>query len=170
MGLSTDSTVPVEQRLWGRISEAGECWLYTGYLTPYGYGQLSYQNRQWLAHRLAWFLTHGAIPEDKLVCHTCDTRACVRPEHLYVGSYADNNRDTRTRGRHGSGHTSLSGERNGHAKLSAAAVSQIRSRRCAGESAVALARQHGVTRNTIYDVCSGRSWKHLPNGDRSLPF
>lgn len=162
MKISTDNTIPIEERLWGRVRYSGDCWMYSGPITADGYGFLSYLNKRWLAHRLAWHMTNGPIPEGMLVCHHCDIRPCINPAHLYVGTYADNNRDTRTRGRHGCGRRHLHGELNGHAKLTAEQVMAIRQRRLAGEQYDLLAEEYGVTRWTIGDIERGKSWQHLP--------
>jgi hypothetical protein len=65
-----------------------------------GYGRVTHEGKQWAAHRLAWTLAHGPIPDGMLVLHHCDNRACWNVEHLFLGSQADNMADMVAKGRH----------------------------------------------------------------------
>src|SRR5262252_7703069 len=85
---------------WSRVDQTGECWIWRGRRTRLGYGQWNYQCRCYSAHRLAWIFTHGPIPTVLCVCHHCDTPACVRPDHLFVGTHHDNMQDKMRKGRH----------------------------------------------------------------------
>lgn len=99
---------PLTDRFWRHVDkdgpvpahcpEIGPCWIWTQYLTSEGYGRSFAQGRRIDAHRVAFFLANGrwAAP---CTCHRCDNRACVRPDHLFEGSYSDNNRDTSMKGR-----------------------------------------------------------------------
>lgn len=70
------------------------CWLFQGFTHPNGYGDLSYMGKNWRVHRLAFHLWKGPIPEGHDICHTCDVRNCVNPDHLWSGPRRMNNRDT----------------------------------------------------------------------------
>lgn len=82
------------------VPESG-CWLWLGTTTPGGYGQIpaGRRERRVLAHRLSLEVSRGPIPAGLLVCHKCDTPACVNPDHLYAGTAKDNCRDMHARGR-----------------------------------------------------------------------
>lgn len=85
---------------WSKVDKSKECWEWTGCKDRDGYGQFGYNNRQWKAHRIAYFFSHGSIDDSKLICHHCDNPKCVRPEHLYQGTVKDNSQDMINRGRH----------------------------------------------------------------------
>jgi len=71
------------------------CHIWHGHLAASGYGRTHYQGRSWLAHRLAWTFKRGPIPEGMVLCHRCNVKNCVNPDHLVLGSRADNNADTK---------------------------------------------------------------------------
>lgn len=91
-------SVMAAYHFWSRVDNTGECWLWTGSQRD-GYGRLLFQGRFKLAHRVAWELTNGPIPDGLYVCHTCDNPPCVRPAHLFVGSQQDNLNDMVAKGR-----------------------------------------------------------------------
>lgn len=84
-----------EQRIayYTRLEPLTGCHIWQGPLKPSGYGCLQYQGRIWLAHRLAWMVKHGPIPKGMILCHRCDVRRCVNPDHLALGTRANNNSD-----------------------------------------------------------------------------
>jgi len=89
----------IGDRFWEKVVKSPTCWEWSAYRDGQGYGHFRGVTGRVQAHRQAWELTHGAIPAGMLVCHMCDNTACVRPEHLYIGTHADNMRDMVARGR-----------------------------------------------------------------------
>jgi hypothetical protein len=91
-------------RFWRRVQRSDGCWLWTGARNPAGYGVIRPKaGRMIRVHRYSWELHFGAIPFDKEVCHTCDVRNCVRPDHLWLGTHEENVADMVAKGRNRSG-------------------------------------------------------------------
>jgi hypothetical protein len=98
----TFKSVNLQLRLWSRVVPAGpsECWVFKGSGTARGeHGVIRAGSRAEKAHRVAWQLVNGPIPEGMCVCHRCDNPPCINPSHLFLGTIADNNRDRHQKGR-----------------------------------------------------------------------
>ena len=87
------------ERFWAKVDRSGDCWLWTGGTNVWGYGVHKVDGRSVAAHRFSWTLEKGPVPQGLVVCHTCDTPACVRPDHLFVGTQRDNIADMWAKGR-----------------------------------------------------------------------
>jgi hypothetical protein len=84
---------PVEERFWEKVDKTGDCWVWKAHLLYNGYGRFSINLKTEYSHRVAWFLEHGEWPKGKHVTHICDNPACVRPDHLVLGTVEDNMAD-----------------------------------------------------------------------------
>lgn len=94
----------LKNRILGRYLEVEgpldtPCWEYQGCCGSHGYGQITYKNKGLLTHRASWMVHKGGIPEGIFVCHSCDYRKCINPEHLFLGTPNDNIQDMSNKGR-----------------------------------------------------------------------
>lgn len=144
------------------------CHLWLGLLAKNGYGIVSWGGSMY-AHRASWQAANGRpVPPGMLVCHRCDNRACVNPDHLWIGTYADNLGDMAAKGRAHKGSPLTRGENHHRAILTTENVLAIRADQ--RSTHVALARTYGVTPDTIKRVRDGLIWKHLlPTHSTSHP-
>lgn len=142
------------RRFWNKVDVRGEddCWVWAASLDSDGYGQIGckeIQSNPCKAHRLSWFFAYGEHPEPGLlVCHSCDTRSCVNPKHLFLGTPKDNSQDAAKKMRF----------RN---KLTPEQVREIRARREAGETLSGIAKDYGIGRQSVFDIHSRHTWSHV---------
>lgn len=142
------------------------CWLWTGCVNAKGYGQINISRTEGnaLAHRVAWVLHHGKIPDGWCVCHRCDVPCCVNPAHLFLGTLADNMADMARKGRSGSQlkpWTRPRGVDHANARLVPDQVRAIREDLERGAAVRALARLYAVDRGTITSIRDGLTWRHV---------
>jgi hypothetical protein len=142
--------MPLEERFWSKVDKSGECWLWTANRDRKGYGRFHIiKGIPEVASRVAWKITHGEIPADKIVCHSCDNPACVRPDHLFLGTYRDNSNDMMAKGRR-------------HYRLTPEQVGEIRSRYIRGITTMeALGAEYGVSSRTVCNIVNRKQWKHV---------
>lgn len=153
-------------RLWSRTDRSGDCWLWLGALSPKGYGSIMTgskcdgTHKAKRAQRVAWEITYGPIPDGLFVCHHCDVPRCVRPEHLFLGTAAENTADMLAKGRESHDHGSK-GVANCNAVLNDDKVRAILGLHARGVRGVDLAQMFGVNKVTISKVTRGETWRHV---------
>lgn len=145
-------TLAERLRINSRVTESG-CIKWTGHRDACGYGRVRWQGRQHLAHRVAWERAHGPIPVGLCVCHCCDNRACINPDHLFLGTQADNVADMIAKGRA----RPLKGMNNGRAKLTEEQASQVRA---ATGKLHQIAARFGIGLSQVSEIKRGKGWRH----------
>ena len=158
---SSDKQREASERFWGKVSKGTGCWSWVGFMTKQGYGRHhvgGHVGVRLYAHRISWELRNGQIPDSLCVLHKCDNPRCVNPDHLFLGTKADNSRDMVCKGRHRT--IPLKGERNGSSRLTEAQVLSIRSRWPAKTKA-ALAAEYGVSATNISYIITRKKWAHI---------
>lgn len=155
--------IPVADRFWTKVDKRGprqphmrtRCWEWTAGRSAGGYGAIAVRRIMRRAHRVAWWLCTGRRPPPGLmVCHHCDYRACVRPDHLFLGTQKANKEDCVRKGR------SNRGERHGHATLTEKQVRLIRSL-AGAQTQSQLAARFGVSQAHISSLQMRKRWTHI---------
>ena len=149
-------------RFFNKFRKTDGCWVWLG-CKSFGYGKLARgkiangKKRPIWAHRASWILYRGPVPDGMWVLHHCDNRACVNPDHLFLGRAKDNTQDMMNKGR--GGHGCCSGEAAYNHKLTDNRVRLIRA--SVGVRQRTLAAQFGVNQKVIWCVIHRRNWRHI---------
>lgn len=149
-----------------RIPFSG-CHIWMASCMKNGYGQIGYKGTNAYAHRVSWLLQKGPIPDGMNVLHRCDTRCCINPDHLFLGSQMDNIHDMMRKGRENMKSSRRGnplrknlrkGESHGMAKITAENVKEIRLRYAAGEQQKALGAEFGIKQAQVSRIVLNQSW------------
>lgn len=176
------------ERFFSRVNRLGDndCWMWMAGKDQDGYGAFRLNGKQRRAHRLSWEIYYGEIPAGRCVLHRCDHPSCVNPNHLFIGSVAENNTDRAIKKRSAYGERNgarkyrdrvsaavkkarvekpevfVRGERCHTSKLTVEQVKQIRSLYASGEkNQVQLAEMFGISQANISYLILRKSWKHI---------
>lgn len=138
------------------VTKTETCWLWNGSHANRGYGSFRFRGQTFIAHRASYMLYKGDLPSfqrgnphDLLVLHSCDVRACVNPDHLWLGTHLDNERDKLAKGRH-------KGE-----KLNPDKVREIKKLLLEGVMGTIICRDYNISRNTLHSIKIGKTWKDI---------
>lgn len=149
--LSKQSTV---DRFWNKVDRSNgseSCWTWTAALGSTGYGAFApHGTKTYKAHRIAWILQFGSIPNGMFVCHRCDNRRCCNPLHFFLGTNADNQRDSAMKGRR-------RGEKANNVKLTESIVAEIRS---ASGVQREIGARFGIAQTHVSRIKAGLRWGH----------
>lgn len=147
-------------RFEAKIDRQGDCHIWMAYTDKRGYGHLNVRGQPYLATRVAYKLATGEDPKELLVCHRCDNPSCVNPDHLFLGTNADNMRDRDAKGRVARGSNS-GPNRRGSGKLNEAVVIEIKRAISNGARTSDMAKQYGVGQPQISNIKHGYKWSWL---------
>jgi hypothetical protein len=152
----------LEEKLWSKVVKLGEdeCWEWSGPIQPNGYGQTNYNYKRFYVHRVSYEIHFGKIPNGLLVCHKCDNRKCVNPNHLFLGTYLDNSHDMVRKGRAVNPVWA--------AKITRKDAEDLRELNKIGFCVEFLAERYSLDKSTIRNIIAGRIWKNQKNIERQL--
>lgn len=150
-------------KFWDRVAVRAhdQCWPWLAAKNNKGYGRTVYEGKAWKAHRLAFTLIKQPIPDGFCVRHKCDYPACCNPDHLELGTLADNNSDCVERGRH----ITPRGHRNGNAKLTSSDVHKIRNDLRRGNE---IALGYGISEAQVSQIKSRKRWAWLTDPNEPM--
>lgn len=159
---------PIEERFWAKVEKRGpnDCWEWTGSRSKFGYGRISSGGRYGTmlsAHRVSWKIHWGPIPDGLLVLHKCDTPPCTNPDHLFLGTSSDNNKDAYDKGRHIP--PAISGE-NHYLSVPLTLSGAVRAAYKETPNQKDLAKKFGISNGTVYAILSGTHWSN--KGEENL--
>ena len=157
----------LEDRFWSKVTKTDTCWLWTASRAK-GYGSFSdwLNHRKLQAHRVSYEMAYGIIPDGLWVLHTCDVRACVRPDHLFLGTAKDNTADMMAKGR--AIHHPLPWHKCSKRKLEPSDVAAIRvwfattnGKAERADGIKTIAARFSITREAIYAIVNGKNWRNI---------
>lgn len=158
---SPTSNSKTRERFWSKVDRRypDDCWTWKGNRGSNRYGLFRMGGRQKVgAHRAAWILTHGKIPDGLHVCHRCDNPVCVNPAHLFLGTHAENMADAAAKGRM----WQPRGEDNSSAKLTEGDVREIRHlHKVGGLRQVDIAQRFDISRPLVSLIVNRKKWRHV---------
>lgn len=151
-------------RFWSKVDKTkgeGSCWVWLASKDKDGYGWFTIRSpgsdrKTFAAHRIAWVLTSGQIPEGLCVLHTCDNSSCVNPQHLFLGTHFENHRDKVRKSRQ------ARGKIHGRTKLTEDDVRSIRRLKSVGWLPHELGEAYGVSEAAVRLIVSRQNWGWLP--------
>ena len=151
-------------KLLGSVTKKNGCWEWAGDIHPNGYAYTTmYEtNKKEHVHRISYRIFKGEIPEGLYVCHKCDNRKCISPDHLFVGTAKDNMQDAKSKGR--LEHIKLmqpKGEKKGSSKLKEYQVREIRKMILEGVRLAVIARKFSVSWTTVESIKKNKTWRHV---------
>ena len=144
------------EKFLGKVDTSGDCWNWIRGKDSDGYGNAWHNGKSWKAHRLSWSLVKGDIPNGLCVCHRCDNRSCVNPDHLFLATSQENTADRNRKGRQ------AIGDNMKRSKLNPDKVRKMRKLYSDGLFTFKkIAEMYGVCAATAREAIRGTGWKHV---------
>jgi len=144
-----ETMLEIKKRLDRHVVKSSGCWKWTSWKSKQRYGRISFRGQQLIASRASWMAYRGEIPKGMNVCHTCDNPECTNPEHLFLGTHTDNQRDKIKKGR---------GHRN---SLTVEKVIIIKKKIAIGIPMSRIAKDYGVCLCSIKNIKYGKTWRDV---------
>lgn len=154
--------VPAEERFWEKVDTTGDCWIWTASICGGGYGKFWLGDKLWRASRLAYHMTRGPIPDGMCVLHKCDNRRCVNPDHLWLGTMAENSQDAVRKGRwhqNTGPNKKIQGEKHGRAKLCELDAWLVKN--IEGVTHTDIAEWFDISITQVSRIRNGKRWRHI---------
>lgn len=152
-----DAEKTLARRFWSNVEKSdGGCWMWIGTKVNKGYGVIGYRGKAIGAHRMSYIIHHGEIPDGMILLHSCDNPSCVNPDHLRLGTRAENCADKVAKGRQNRGET------NSNAKVTETDVIEMRRLYANGSTCAELAEKYSLSGVGVWQIVTGRNWKHIP--------
>ena len=151
------------RNFWSKVGidlNNNACWEWTAGRTSGGYGKFRLGKHTMAASRASYLINRGDIPKGMHVCHKCDNRLCVNPNHLFTGTAQDNIHDMMSKGRRVQSYSDRNGSRNSNAKLSESNVSTIRTMIDAKIPYSVIATKYGISKSLITYIKKD-GWSHI---------
>lgn len=146
----------IKNLFWSNVLKTESCWIYNKKPNSRGYGNIGLGNsKQTSAHRFSYEIHFGSIPSLLFVCHTCDNRMCVNPEHLFLGTHQENVTDMVQKKRN------VKGENHWSNRLTEKQVKEIKYMLKNNINYKIISNRYGVSHHTIFDIKRNKSWKHI---------
>jgi hypothetical protein len=139
------------------IINENNCWIWQKSKYKNGYARISFMGKYHLLHRLSYVLYKGNIEPKNVVCHSCDVRNCVNPDHLWTGTYKENSQDMVKKGRI----KNQFGEKNSRHRMTNEKIIEFKKLRENGYSLKKLAKLYNIGYGTAQAISSGRTWNKV---------